>query len=67
MPSPRLFGRDFSKKQGDERGPGETEDNPDGRKHEPKQTRPKANTAVMLDILGDLWGRGKPVEPKSGA
>jgi hypothetical protein len=62
MPSPRLFGRDFSKKQGDERGLSETEDNPEGRK-----LQPKADSAVMVNILGDLLGRGKPVEPKSGA
>jgi hypothetical protein len=62
MPSPRLFGRDSSKKQGDEPGTSEIEDNPRGRKREPK-----ANSAVMLNILGDLWGREKPVEPKSGA
>ena len=62
MASPRLFGRDSSKQQGVEPGTSEIEDKKRGGRSETR-----ANSAVMLDLFGDLRGRRKPVEPKSGA
>ncbi len=62
MPSPRLFGRDSSKQQGVEPGTNEIEDK--GRRRKPGA---ETSSAVMLDLFGDLLGRGRPVEPKSGA
>ncbi len=62
MPSPRLFGRDSSKQQGVEPGASEIE-------VKPRRRKPAAasNSAVMQTLFADLWGRGKPVEPESGA
>jgi hypothetical protein len=62
MPSPRLFGRARSKKQGAEPVASEVEDNPRGRKR-----RATAEFATRVRITDDPRSPGEPMKPRPEA